>query len=207
MRARNACLMPDMDTTPKPGIYLPPSAWSDAGTVPRKALFLDRDGVINVNHGYVCSADRTDWVDGIFQLCALARRKGYLLVVVTNQAGIARGYYSEADFLEYTRWLHGEFGRRGADILATVYCPHHPTAGLGDLGVTCGCRKPAPGMFFAASRKLNLDLGKSVMVGDKRSDLEAASKAGIPKVYLVDPASSDPFGEVTRGLTTADQIR
>ena len=89
-----------MSAAPQPGIYVPGGLPSTGGTATRKALFLDRDGVINANHGYVCSPERTDWVPGIFELCTVARDAGYVLVVVTNQAGIARGYYTEAEFLE-----------------------------------------------------------------------------------------------------------
>ena len=111
-----------MTAAPNPGLYFPGQLNTSTDEDRPKALFLDRDGVININHGYVCTPDRTDWVPGIFELCALARDAGYVLLVVTNQAGIARGYYSEAGFLEYTRWRHGEFSIRGVDILATIYC-------------------------------------------------------------------------------------
>lgn len=189
-----------MSAAPQPGIYVL-GGWPVAeGLTPRKALFLDRDGVINVNHGYVCSPERTDWVPGIFELCAIARHAGYVLVVVTNQAGIARGYYTEADFLEYTRWMHHEFAARGVGILATVYCPHHPDAGLGEWRVACECRKPAPGMFTFASRAFGLALGQSAMVGDKESDLIAASNAGVGKGFLIHPDHPAPFGRVVNYL-------
>jgi D-glycero-D-manno-heptose 1,7-bisphosphate phosphatase len=178
--------------------YLDPRADELLAAVPapRKALFLDRDGVINVNHGYVHAVAQTDWVPGIFEFCATARGAGYALVVVTNQAGIARGYYSEAEFLDYTRWMHREFAERGVDILATFHCPHHPTAGSDDLRCECNCRKPAPGLFLAAIARFGLAAGESVMVGDKESDLLAATKAGVPRGFLVDPGKPEPFVEV-----------
>lgn len=190
-----------MMAAPRPGLYFPDQLKARAGEDRPKALFLDRDGVININHGYVCTPDRTQWVPGIFELCALARDAGYVLLVVTNQAGIARGYYNEADFLEYTRWMHGEFSARNVNILATIYCPHHPTAGLGPWRVECGCRKPAPGMLTFAGDTFGLDLDKSAMVGDKESDLIAAAGAGVARGFLIDSGNPSPFDAVTRYLT------
>jgi len=190
-----------MSKPPNPGVYVSEKPQASSGGGHRhRVLFLDRDGVININHGYVCTPDRTDWVPGIFELGTVARKTGYVLVVATNQAGIARGYYSEADFLEYTRWMHREFAARGLDILATLYCPHHPTAGLGPLRTECSCRKPAPGMFQVARDRFDLGLDMSVMVGDKESDLVAASTAGVGRGFLVDPYSASPFDAVVKHL-------
>ena len=177
---------------PQPGIYVPDEAQAAKGLATRKALFLDRDGVINVNHGYVCSPERTDWVPGIFDLCAIARDTGYVLVVVTNQAGIARGLYTEAEFLDYTRWMHSEFEARGVPLTATYYCPHHPHAALDIYRAECGCRKPAPGMILTAARQLQIDLQQSLLVGDKHSDIVAAKLAGVGLPLLF---SCDEEGE------------
>lgn len=198
-----------MSVPPKPGIYFPGGLRQSTNSMPRKALFMDRDGVINVNHGYVHTAEQTDWVPGIFELCATARDAGYALIVVTNQAGIARGYYSEADFLDYTRWMHGEFAERGLEILATLYCPHHPDAGLGALRTECNCRKPAPGLFLAAIERFDLSPDDSVMIGDKESDLIAASRAGVSKAFLVESNKPESFVEVIRyfGLLGDDMHR
>lgn len=145
----------------------------------KRALFLDRDGVINVDHGYVCSPARTEFMDGIFELVAAANRGGIVVVVATNQAGIARGYYTEADFQAYMDWMRGEFGRHAARLDAVYYCPHHPDAGVGGYRRECGCRKPAPGMLLDARRDLGLDLATSWLIGDKPSDLEAGRAAGV----------------------------
>ncbi|MBT2145636.1 MULTISPECIES: HAD family hydrolase [unclassified Rhodanobacter] len=193
-----------MSTQPKPGIYAPGGPQPAMGQARRRVLFLDRDGVINVDHGYVHTIEQTEWVPGIFELCAVARDAGYALVVVTNQAGIAHGYYSESDFLDYTRWMHEEFAMRNVGILATIYCPHHPEAGLGALRIKCDCRKPAPGMFTVASDLFNLALGESVMVGDKESDLLAASVAGVPRGFLVDSSKPGALGRVIEYLSRTE---
>lgn len=195
MPARSICSGHDVNAQPKPGIYVSGGLPSIVVEKGRRALFLDRDGVININHGYVHTAEQTEWVPGVFELCATARDAGYKLVVVTNQAGIARGYYSESEFLDYTKWMHAEFAKRDVGILATFYCPHHPTAGFGEFRVECGCRKPAPGMFIAAAHLLGLTLKESIMLGDKDSDLVAAASAGIPQRFLIDPNRPGAFDE------------
>lgn len=173
--------------------YLDRSAHAllQAQAPPRRALFLDRDGVINVDHGYVSTPAQTTWIPGIFALCRDAHAAGYLPVVVTNQAGIARGHYTEAQFLAFTAWIHGEFRRRDAPLLATYYCPHHPTAGRGEFRCACDCRKPAPGMLLRAGRDLDLDMAGSVLVGDKASDLAAAAAAGVGAARLFEPSAAN----------------
>ncbi|QIK80427.1 HAD family hydrolase [Lysobacter sp. HDW10] len=163
-------------------------------SAPRRALFLDRDGVINVNHGYVHSPKQTDWVDGIFEFVARAHEKGFLPVVVTNQAGIGRGYYSELDFIKYTRWVHKVFTERNAPLAATFWCPHHPTAGEGRYRVECDCRKPQPGMLRQAMSRWNINAETSVLIGDKQSDIEAAHAAGIYNAALF--TSSDDISRL-----------
>ena len=169
--------------------YLDPAAEAllAAAPAPRRALLLDRDGVINLNHGYVHTPERTDWVPGIFDLVAAAQAAGFLPIVVTNQAGVGRGLYSEAQFFAYTAWLHGEFAKRGARLLATYWCPHHPEAGRGEYHVACGCRKPQPGMLLAAAADFVLDMHASILVGDSRSDKDAALAAGVGRAYLLKP--------------------
>ena len=150
-----------------------------ATPAPRKALFLDRDGVININHGYVHTPEQTDWVPGIFELVAAAHAHGFLPIVATNQAGIGRGLYAEAAFLDYTTWMHAQFAARGTPLLATYWCPHHPEAGIGDYRVDCDCRKPRPGMLLEAIARFDIDPARSLMIGDKQGDLDAAAAAGV----------------------------
>lgn len=156
-----------------------------AAMTPRRALFLDRDGVVNVDHGYVHTPETTDWMPGIFDLCRSFHQAGWLLIVVTNQAGIGRGYYSEEQFLKYTAWVHAEFSRQGAPLLATYYCPHHPEAGVGEYLRACKCRKPQPGMIEAAIKQWRLVPSEAALMGDKLSDIQSAAAAGIANAHLV----------------------
>lgn len=178
--------------------YLDPAADAllAAAPAPRRALFLDRDGVVNVNHGYVHAPARTDWVPGIFDLVAEAAARGYLVIVATNQAGIARGLYDEATFLDYTAWMHREFSRRGTPLLATYWCPHHPEAGQGAYKVACACRKPAPGMLQAALARFSLVPEVSFLVGDHDSDVLAAARAGVAGRRL----DREGWGDAMTGL-------
>jgi len=148
------------------------------------ALFLDRDGVINEDHGYVHKADDFHFIDGIFDLVRHANSSGYAVVVVTNQAGIGRGLYTEAQFLELSTWMRAQFAAHQGRIDAVYHCPHHPEFGLGRYRCDCGSRKPRPGMFLLAARELGLDLERSVMVGDRASDMAAAAAAGVPTRLL-----------------------
>lgn len=166
-----------------PTLHAQLAAWP----APRRALFLDRDGVINLDHGYVHSAARTDFLPGIFDLVRTARAAGFAPVVVTNQAGIARGLYDEATFLEYTAWVHAQFRAHDAPLFATYYCPHHPTAGIGDARRDCTCRKPQPGMLLAAALHLDIDLPASRLLGDTQKDLDAAHAAGVRDARRFDP--------------------
>lgn len=179
--------------TPLAASYEDPTAAGQLAVapVPRRALFLDRDGVVNVDHGYVHRPEDTDWVRGIFELVQAARARGYLAIVVTNQAGIARGYYDEETFLDYTAWVHARFRARGAPLLATFYCPHHPSAGIGPLLRACGCRKPQPGMLLAAGAAYGLDLAASCLVGDTESDVEAARAGGVANALRLGSGAAD----------------
>ncbi|RQS23225.1 D-glycero-beta-D-manno-heptose 1,7-bisphosphate 7-phosphatase [Burkholderia sp. Bp8998] len=150
----------------------------------RKALFLDRDGVINVDYGYVHQKQDCVFVAGIFDLVRLANATGYQVVIVTNQAGIGRGYFSEAQFVAFMDWMRGAFEARGARIDRVYFCPHHPAAGVGAYKQACECRKPQPGMLHEARRDLDLSMAESIMVGDKPSDLEAAERAGVGRRFL-----------------------
>lgn len=150
-----------------------------------KALFLDRDGVVNVDHGYLIKSSDVEFVNGIFELCKQAKELGYLIVIVTNQSGIARGLYTEQQFQQLMQWMKSQFAEKGITLDGVYFCPHHPTKGQGKYLTQCSCRKPKPGMLLDAAQHLSIDLSASIMIGDKESDIEAAIAAGIEKNFLV----------------------
>jgi D-glycero-D-manno-heptose 1,7-bisphosphate phosphatase len=152
---------------------------------------LDRDGVINVNHGYVHTPARTEWVHGIFEFVSKANQNGYLPIVVTNQAGIGRGYYSEFEFLEYTKWMHKVFEESGAPLAATFWCPHHPLQAQGSYRVECVCRKPQPGMLLDAMARWQIESANSLLIGDNQSDIDAAHSAQIARTILYRVGQND----------------
>ncbi|MFA5844078.1 MAG: D-glycero-beta-D-manno-heptose 1,7-bisphosphate 7-phosphatase [Coriobacteriia bacterium] len=148
----------------------------------RPAVFLDRDGVINEDSAYVHTPEEWRWTPGAVEAVKWLNDAGYLVIVVTNQAGIGRGYYTEAEFAAFTRWIGERLRERGAHADATYHCPHHPTAGVGDYLRECECRKPAPGMLLRAIAEWDVDAAGSLLVGDKPKDLDAATAAGVRSV-------------------------
>ncbi|MGI4828641.1 MAG: D-glycero-alpha-D-manno-heptose-1,7-bisphosphate 7-phosphatase [Janthinobacterium lividum] len=163
------------------------------------ALFLDRDGVINQEIGYLHRCEDVRWVDGIFPLARSARKLGYKLVVVTNQSGIARGLYTTAEFEALMSWIGAEFRTEGAALDAVYHCPYHPEHGLGLWKREHEDRKPGAGMLLRAAKDLNLDLARSVMVGDRCSDIAAANAAGLQQAFLLQ--GTEKGGCAGRALT------
>ena len=159
-----------------------------------RGLFLDRDGVINEDSGYLHRIDECRFVDGIFELTAGFAARGFTIVIVTNQSGIGRGYYTEADFERLMAWMKAEFARQGVTVAGIYYCPDHPTEGVGRYRRANPWRKPGPGMLLQAARDLDLDLGRSWTVGDQMSDIEAGRAAGVGTLVRYDPLAP----EVTR---------
>ncbi|MDH2927372.1 D-glycero-beta-D-manno-heptose 1,7-bisphosphate 7-phosphatase [Lonepinella koalarum] len=150
----------------------------------KKAIFLDRDGTLNVDHGYVYKIDDFQFIDGSIEALQELKSMGYLLVVVTNQSGIARGYFTEEQFLQLTEWFDWSLADRGVDLDGIYYCPHHPD-GKGEFRQDCDCRKPKGGMLLQAIKELNIDPSKSFMIGDKIEDLQAGMKANVANKVLV----------------------
>ncbi|MCU0454981.1 MAG: D-glycero-beta-D-manno-heptose 1,7-bisphosphate 7-phosphatase [Bacteroidales bacterium] len=145
----------------------------------KKALFIDRDGVINVDKVHVYRKEDFEFNEGIFDLCRKYIEEGFLIIVITNQAGIAKGLYSEKDFDILTRWMLEQFSGKGIEISGVYHCPHHP-----DVTGRCQCRKPEPGMILRAARDFDLDISECQLIGDKETDLEAGRRAGIPEGNL-----------------------
>jgi len=145
----------------------------------KPALFLDRDGVLNVDTGYVHLPEEFQWIDGAPEAVKMFNDAGYLVIVITNQSGIGRGLYSEEEFKGFTRWIDEKLRSRGAHIDAVYYCPHHPTEAQGRYKTDCSCRKPKPGLIDRALTECPIDQACSVMIGDKASDIQAARCIGI----------------------------
>ena len=152
-----------------------------------KALFLDRDGTINVDYGYVYQPEKFELIEGITELCIRAQEKGYLIIVITNQSGIARGYYTDDDFQKINQYMIDTFNRYGVKITDVFYCPE----------LSGNRRKPECGMFIEARDKYGIDMQKSVSIGDKERDVEAGRKAGVGKNFLF---NGNNFNELTEVL-------
>lgn len=150
-----------------------------------KAAFLDRDGVINIDHAYVGRWEDFEFVPGAVDAMRRLHLAGYALVVVTNQSGIARGKYSEADFHRLTEQMTAYLLTQQVPLAAVEFCPHLPDGQVAEFRMDCGCRKPAPGMILRAAIELELDLAASVLFGDKPSDIAAAQAAGVGRAYLL----------------------
>jgi D-glycero-D-manno-heptose 1,7-bisphosphate phosphatase len=147
---------------------------------------LDRDGVLIEDFGYVNSSERTSIRVGAIEAIRFARSAGYLIFVVTNQAGVARGIFSETELITFNKWLMNSLTELGASVDELVYCPSHPD--FGDQ-IVCECRKPGIGMFSFLTKKWNIDVTNSIMIGDKQSDVEAGLKFGIDS-FLINPKSN-----------------
>lgn len=149
-----------------------------------KAIFLDRDGTLNIDYGYVHEIDNFKFIDGAIDALRELKKMGYMLVLVTNQSGIARGYFSENQFLQLTEWMDWSLAEQDVDLDGIYYCPHHPE-GKGEYKEDCDCRKPKSGMLLQAIKELKIDPTQSIMVGDKVEDLKAGIGAKVKMNVLV----------------------
>ena len=157
----------------------------------RRALFLDRDGVINIDSGYIWRPEDFIFNEGVFDACRKARNLGYLLVVVTNQAGIGRGLFSEQDFRSLTEWMTGRFAEEEIEIARVYFAPTHPEEGIGVYRRESPDRKPGPGMLFKARDEFGIDMKASAIIGDRETDILAGINGGVGRRILIEGAEPD----------------
>jgi len=155
-----------------------------------RGLILDRDGVINVDINFLHRIEDVVFVDGILELVRAAKAAGYVVVVATNQSGIGRGMYSEAQFHTLMDWIGAQFAAHGGAIDKVYFCPHHPTHAVGDYRRDCDCRKPKPGMFLQAIAEFGLDPAQCWTIGDNWRDVDAGANAGVANRVLIDPTGT-----------------
>lgn len=143
-----------------------------------KTIFLDRDGVINKEVSYLHNIDQFEFISGVFDACQYLQMIGFKIIIITNQSGISRGFYTEKDFLNLNDWMIKEFLKKNINILNVFYCPHLPSD-------KCNCRKPKPGMFLEAKKKYIINMSESWAIGDSERDIIAATSAGVKNTILV----------------------
>jgi D-glycero-D-manno-heptose 1,7-bisphosphate phosphatase len=150
----------------------------------KRAVFLDRDGTVNAEREYLHRPEDFEFIPGAPQAIRLLNDAGFCVIVVTNQSGIARGFYDEAALERLHRYMDGELARFGARVDAYYFCPHHPRHGTGAYTRECACRKPLPGMLVQAAADLAIDLAESWIIGDKLADVEAGLRAGCHAILV-----------------------
>lgn len=172
------------------------------------AVFLDRDGVINVDHGYVSTWEQFEFLPGASEALRELQDAGYLLIIVSNQSGIGRGYYSERDLHTLNQAIAEHLDSTlGVTLSGFYHCPHHPTEAEGEFRQQCDCRKPAPGMIQQAVLDHGIDVKTSLLVGDKDSDIEAGRAAGVARLFkVVDSAQSGASAPDIQFVTALSEV-
>lgn len=158
-----------------------------------KVAFLDRDGVINKEVNYLCCISKFEYTSNCLLGLRMLRELGYQIIVITNQAGIAKGYYSENDYNVLTKWYLSDLKANGIEVLAVYHCPHHSEGVVQDLSMDCLCRKPEPGMLQKAAKDFRIDINDSILIGDKESDLIAGERFGLRHKNLFGVGTGHPF--------------
>lgn len=171
-----------------------------------KALFIDRDGVINKEKDYVYRIEDFEFIEGAFGALKQAGDLGYKIIIITNQAGIARGLFTEEDFHKITQWMYREFEKQGVQITDVFYDPYHPVYGKGKYKKDSVNRKPNPGMILEAVKKYRIDVKQSALAGDKMSDIEAGKRAGVGRLFLVRTGYPVNLHAVPEGCMVADSL-
>lgn len=171
----------------------------------KRAVFLDRDGTINIEKEYLYQIADFEFIPGAPEAIQLLNRAEIMVIVVTNQSGIARGYYTEEDVEILHRHIASELERAGAHVDAWYFCPHHPN-GRGSYALPCDCRKPLPGMLKEASRRYDINLLSSTMIGDKRADIEAGQAAGCRTILVRTGYGAEEEPYVSPQTTICDNL-
>ncbi|MBL0226683.1 MAG: D-glycero-beta-D-manno-heptose 1,7-bisphosphate 7-phosphatase [Geobacteraceae bacterium] len=175
------------------------------GSAMKRAVFIDRDGTINEEKDYLFRTDDFTFIPGAPRAIRLLNEAGFLVVVVTNQSGVARGYYTEEDVHLLHRHIASQLDQHGARVDAWYYCPHHPS-GRGSYALPCRCRKPLPGMLLEAAGRFDIDLESSVMIGDKLVDVEAGAAAGCRSILVRTGYGSDEEQRCRSGIEIYDDL-
>lgn len=171
-------------------------------------MFLDRDGVINEDHGYVSSSENFIFNDGVINFLRKAQTQyNYQFIIITNQSGIGRGYFTEKDFKKLMKWLEIELLNRGIKILDIYYCPYHPKHGIGKYKKESEDRKPEPGMILKAAEKYKINLKEAVLIGDNMSDINAGLKANIGNIFLLSNEKDCENSEVNNDFTLVNNFK
>jgi D-glycero-D-manno-heptose 1,7-bisphosphate phosphatase len=175
--------------------------------VPVRAVFLDRDGTINVDKGYVHRIADFEFLPGAVDALALLARAGIDIIVVSNQSGIARGLFSETDLAAVNAHMTAELLRHGVKLAGIYVCPHHPQGSVPRYRLVCACRKPRPGLLIAAMRARGLEAREAVMIGDKNSDVDAGRAAGLSATYLVETGRAASDDHIARAKYVVPDLR
>jgi D-glycero-D-manno-heptose 1,7-bisphosphate phosphatase len=174
--------------------------------VKRRAVFLDRDGTINIEREFLHRPEEFQFIPGAAQAIRLLKQAGFRVIVVTNQSGIARGYYDEAAVDCLHRYMDEELARFGASIDAYYFCPHHPEYSIDDNGKACECRKPQAGMLLKAAADFSLDLSASFIIGDKLADVQAGLNAGCRPILVRTGYGAEEATKLSSGVPVYDDL-
>lgn len=169
----------------------------------RPAVFIDRDGTLNVEKKYLYRFEDWEWIPGAIEAVRKFNTAGFLVIVVSNQAGVARGLYLESDVVSLHARVDEELAKAGARIDAYYFCPHHPEHGEGN---DCACRKPLPGMLMQAKAEWNIDFARSWMIGDKLIDIQAGQAAGIRSILVATGYGSSEVNRLPKGVPFVEDI-
>ena len=164
-----------------------------------RAVFLDRDGTINEEKNYLYKIEDFEFLPGTIEAMKLLQQAGYILVVITNQSGIARGYYTEHDFKILNDWMTDELSQNGITLSGVYYCPHHPNASVNEYRKICNCRKPQIGLFERAIEEHNIDISMSWAVGDKIRDCSICSQTGCKGILIGDNEKKEVIDMIKAG--------